>query len=504
MKVCIFRFQWRKRFNKLSSTRNNQGDVLEASTRPTRESIFIKALRFHSNRGNQVNRNQHFWTRMFDILWRWPFSLTHLYTCVFMVLFHRCHTHAENKTKLTLAGVISLNTTSGWSSGGIIPAVELALDDVNNRSDVLQDYELTLDWEDDKCIPGLASHLLAQHVYNGTQKIMVLGSGCSIATVYVASFSHYSNLIQVSYSAASPELSDTSSYPLFFRTQQSDLAHNTVRIAIMNRFNWKRVAALYQNEKFFVQVIDQLIQKMRRHDISSLVSLPFDYQPSDDLRIVKENDGRIIVVHSYEDHARALFCAAYRLGMYGSEYAWMIPGWYATEWWSVPDDRINCTENEMRTVLESVIATVQVGSDNSSNQTTINGETIGQYEARYLHRLQTHPKYKHLVYHDWHGLGYDAIWAMALTLNSSLEEVSRSNVTDTDGSVRGKRLDDFNYSDDQMANIFKTHFANISFAGVSGQVWFNEYQDRIGKMAIYQIRDGQRGVTLVSAIPKEI
>nr|XP_006819246.1 PREDICTED: gamma-aminobutyric acid type B receptor subunit 1-like [Saccoglossus kowalevskii] len=330
-----------------------------------------------------------------------------------------------------------------------------------------------------RCNPGWASYLLCEHVFNGQQKIMVLGGGCSVATAQIAAFSHLFNLIQVSYSAASPQLSNKSEYPLFLRTQQSDLAQNIGRIAILKHFGWKRVATLYQNEKFFVMVIDDMIVKMRENDINLLASLSFNYHPSADLDIlkvngdliakladndvqlvtsqsivlapvaalrkIKEEDARIIVVHSYEDHARALFCEAYRQGMYGATYAWLIPGWYSDDWWKTEDSHINCTLDEMKKVLESVIETVQ-DSKGPDNVTNINGETYAEYEERYLNILSSRPEYKWVIPHMWHGLGYDAVWSMALALNASIDEVA-----------------------------------------LGGRVWFNEHGDRIGRMAIYQI-----------------
>ncbi|XP_077867202.1 gamma-aminobutyric acid type B receptor subunit 2-like [Saccoglossus kowalevskii] len=336
------------------------------------------------------------------------------------------------------------------------------------------------------CNPGWASYLLCEHVFNGQQKIMVLGGGCSVATAQIAAFSHLFNLIQVSYSAASPQLSNKSEYPLFLRTQQSDLAQNIGRIAILKHFGWKRVATLYQNEKFFVMVIDDMIVKMRENDINLLASLSFNYHPSADLDILKEEDARIIVVHSYEDHARALFCEAYRQGMYGATYAWLIPGWYSDDWWKTEDSHINCTLDEMKKVLESVIETVQ-DSKGPDNVTNINGETYAEYEERYLNILSSRPEYKWVIPHMWHGLGYDAVWSMALALNASIDEVALGRTNDSHGSVRSKRLDDFTYTDSVMASIFRKSFYNVSFQGTSGRVWFNEHGDRIGRMAIYQI-----------------
>ncbi|XP_070533384.1 gamma-aminobutyric acid type B receptor subunit 2-like [Ptychodera flava] len=409
----------------------------------------------------------------------------------FVLTMAVCQVEDQNKTKLILAGFVPTHPNSSWSASGMIPAIELALDDVNNRSDILQDYELLWEWKDDECDPGLATYLLCQHVYNGSQKIMVLGGGCSVSTVPVAAFSWYFNMLQISYAASSPELSDKSKYPLFLRTMQSDQMQNAARITIMKHFEWTHVATLYQNEKFFAMVNRDLIERLKENDIDLLTSMAIDYDPRVELGILKERESRIIAVHAYEDFGRPLFCLAYRLGMYGPRYAWMIPGWYSADWWKENDPRVNCTTFEMEKVVESVILTVRVPNDLSSKRKAISGETFDEYEQRYLNRLHGRPEYAAFDLHREHGYGYDAVWAIALGLNSSIDDVSRMVVKDSNGTSRPKRLDDFTYGDSEMRQVFHRSIRSVSFTGVTGQVSFNQFGDRIGNTAIYQIQDGK-------------
>ena len=54
----------------------------------------------------------------------------------------------QQKTPLYLAGFFSFNTEPDTS--GILPAVDMALDHINEKSDILSDYELKMDWKDIK------------------------------------------------------------------------------------------------------------------------------------------------------------------------------------------------------------------------------------------------------------------------------------------------------------------------------------------------------------------
>ena len=59
-----------------------------------------------------------------------------------------CVTYGR-KTRLVIGGLAGINIqTAGWSSSGVIPAIELALERVNKFSDILKEYYLVVDWRD--------------------------------------------------------------------------------------------------------------------------------------------------------------------------------------------------------------------------------------------------------------------------------------------------------------------------------------------------------------------
>ena len=55
--------------------------------------------------------------------------------------------------------------------------------------------------------------------------------------------------IQVSFGATSPALSDRERFPKFFRTIPSEITGNSLRFAVMELFNWTRVATIHQTEE---------------------------------------------------------------------------------------------------------------------------------------------------------------------------------------------------------------------------------------------------------------
>ena len=84
------------------------------------------------------------------------------------------------------------------------------------------------------------------------------------------------------------------------------------------------------------------------------------------------------------------------------------------------------------------------------------------------------PENKNYSYIDYGTFGYDAVWAVALMLNKSME-VLKDKVF-ADGGKR--RLEDFKYDDTEMAQLFLDVLNKTSFDGMSVST-ANDSQSRI-------------------------
>ena len=61
-------------------------------------------------------------------------------------------------------------------------------------------------------------------------------------------------VLQVSYGASTPTLSERTMFPRFFRTIPSEVQANSARFALMERFKWERVATLHETRNIFSMV----------------------------------------------------------------------------------------------------------------------------------------------------------------------------------------------------------------------------------------------------------
>ena len=59
--------------------------------------------------------------------------------------------NSTSKIDLYIGGFFAKNIKDGgWSSANLIPALEMALDHVNNDSNILVDYQMNYVWHDSK------------------------------------------------------------------------------------------------------------------------------------------------------------------------------------------------------------------------------------------------------------------------------------------------------------------------------------------------------------------
>uniref|UniRef100_A0A915BDQ1 Receptor ligand binding region domain-containing protein n=1 Tax=Parascaris univalens TaxID=6257 RepID=A0A915BDQ1_PARUN len=77
-------------------------------------------------------------------------------------------------TELHIGGVFPMEAGSGGWAGGqaCLPAVQMALEDVNGDADVLPGYTLRLHHHNSKCQPGLAAKQMYELLYKPPVKLM--------------------------------------------------------------------------------------------------------------------------------------------------------------------------------------------------------------------------------------------------------------------------------------------------------------------------------------------
>ncbi|XP_078375007.1 gamma-aminobutyric acid type B receptor subunit 1-like [Oculina patagonica] len=387
--------------------------------------------------------------------------------------------NSTSKIDLYIGGFFAKNIKDGgWSSAALIPALEMALDHVNNDSNILVDYQLKYVWRDSKCESGAGIRAMLEMIDTKPHKIVFLGPGCSVATAPVAEAAPYWQAVQIGYSTSSPSFSDKEKFPLYFRTSTSETMENPSRVALLKEFNWKKVALIVQNLDIYVLTKEELIPMLEESNITIIAAESFKNDPSSSVKyLLKERDARIIIGLMYEDMFRKAMCTAYEEGVYGSKYVWIIVGWYNDDWWTKTD--VRCKGEHMLEAAANMIETLPLPLS-TSRQPTISNRTALQLKSEYEERLRRH----NYTYNMYAAFTYDAAWSIALMLNKSIPLLRERN----------KTLETMNYRDKEGAMIMRDILFRTDFWGMSGHVTFDQNGNRETVVQISQNKRGRKKV----------
>ncbi|GAB1862196.1 GABR2 protein [Camponotus japonicus] len=358
----------------------------------------------------------------------------------------------------------------GHIGRGVMPAVKLAVEHINEHPTILRDYRLHMWWNDTECSAAVGMKAFFDMMHNGPHKVILFGGACTQVTDPIAKASKHWRLTQLSYADTHPMFT-TNSFPNFFRVVPSENALNAPRVALLLHFNWTRVGTIYQNEPRYALVHNRLVADLDESKMELVETLSFATEVRTALGKLKEKDVRILLGNFNEAWARRIFCEAYKFGLYGRKYQWVIIGTYTREWWLRPDG--GCDPAELSEALHGVILTDLLPLKTEEQHTT-SGITPEQYQDEYDSRRGSE-------YSRFHGYTYDGIWTVALAVKHVARRIRHFH--------RNQTISDFRYRDVLWEQLFLDALRNTSFDGVTGPVRFYD-NERKAYILLKQFQNG--------------
>ncbi|KAK3744221.1 hypothetical protein QZH41_013566, partial [Actinostola sp. cb2023] len=384
---------------------------------------------------------------------------------------------ANRRAQLFIGGMFPLSRNSAGLNGSeLLSTCELAVEMVNNRSDVLPNYELNLFYNDTKCNEGSGTRILMEYLLKRPPVIMLLGAGCSSVSRTVSQSAWQWNLVQVSYASTASELSDKNRYPLFYRVLPPDSTRIAALLSFLKFYMWNRIAILGQNDKH--EVMSELNKEMLAQNFTIITSERFATNPARHIQNLKEKDARIIVAVLNQDMTRQVFCQAYKVGMYGSKYAWLLLDWFGGHWWLHDDTHVDCTKEQLSLAARGNFFIESMGLLTDGD----NG--VSGMTSKHLRNVLRKDRVRT---NNFAFFAFDAVWVVALTLHKAAQQLVKHN----------KTLDMFDYKDREIAAIVRTSLQGLSFQGITvrfgrmGRIEFNKHGDRIGPIRIRQLQSKQ-------------
>ncbi|EDV22390.1 uncharacterized protein TRIADDRAFT_58938 [Trichoplax adhaerens] len=360
----------------------------------------------------------------------------------------------------------------------------MAIRDINARSDVLEQYELKLKLLDDGYNKIIAGKVFVNEVLHGPQLMALLGPYTSHSSSVVATIARYWNLIQLSAGATSTQFSNREEFPYFYSSLLTDITYNSVRVGLVKRFGWKRVAILYHSDVLFDNGAQHLQTELEKASINIIARETFVTEPDLQVKTLKEKGARIIFLFGYPRIMARVFCHAYKLGMYGENYAWFGSIFTQRLWWNRFAPLTNCSAYEILQVAKGYIAFRNTNAPLLSdfNTMTAPGLTFQEFLDNYDKFTNTTRSSSD----DYpNPLAYDSLWCLASALNETDNKLRQLNSS----------LADFKY-DAKIAEIFNIAIQKTSFLGLTGPFSFSSGA-RVGNAYIQQFRGNISSTGLV-------
>ncbi|VDN56585.1 unnamed protein product [Dracunculus medinensis] len=359
------------------------------------------------------------------------------------------------------------------------PTINLALEHIHYHSCILNNYFLSVFFKDTKCQTSLGMKALFELMNVKPRPFALFGDACTNVNEPVAMASKYWQIIHLSYAETHAKFATADSqqmYPTFFRVVPGHRNLNTARCRLIYHFNWRRVGTLKQSDDPRFALMRKLVFIFKPHEplttklehgygIKVIYTAGVSHDEinniANELDELKKRDVRIFIGDFDEAIAVRIMCEAYRKGLYGENYVWILPGYHS----------------ELNIALESHFSIEYAPYSPHLDQMTIANKTVGMIKEileKACGSICFENKLKAYV--------YDGIWTLALAFHNVSMRYKSNH-----GTLYDPRLFSSNYSDihaDLLQEITST-----LFEGVTGRVQF-ENNERLGLVEILQWRNG--------------
>ena len=415
---------------------------------------------------------------------------------IFFTLSALCYPAVSGKTAtaqtrkwptdiLVLAPLLSDDRSAIVGEGhSIVPAVYLAVEQINNRTDLLpHHYFQDVIVRDTGCVDepsktavnivsALRDQLLGKQV-----PVSIIGPACSEDSIFVTNVLHSLLSIPVFYSGTTPLL-DYEVRPGTFGMISSAkvLVETLIRIGDRERWNWENIAVLYDDDakEHFHDTYNAFVRELKNtsQQVGYTRQVSSSQIPIDE---IIQRSIRTVIIFSSNEPARQLVCLAGH-----EDFSFVFPLYQLIFTEKLTEDILRqefvfknnnqktykCDEE---TLIRGVNGSIFINQDLDSVDSevvTVSGYTAGQVRQQYREKLAEYGTMMNLSLSasSYAFVYYDAIWALSVGLHLT-SMTAGSNVT-------------------SFADII---FEQISFQGVSSWIDFSNNRHISNPVTILQV-----------------
>ena len=366
----------------------------------------------------------------------------------------------------------------------LLPAAQLAIDQINNRSDVLRDYNLELLEGDSGCNVVTTTYVtMVDLLFSDKPVVGIVGPACSEAALSVA---RQTGLDVVHVTTGSiPLLDNRTNYPNTFGIISSSTAHVDVIFELMKQNSWINVAVLYDLLRpYYIETYNVFREKLKDYCSETEANITFSGGITETflpLQEISSKGTRVIVVMSSAVPARKLLCLAAHKNMTFPAYQFVFQDrkleHFDTEVTVTQlSETYTCNREMMIKAIEGSIL-LHFGLTSVANETvTVSQLTVQQVHEEYEMRLQQRGEEINmsLKCNEFAYAFYDAVWAMALSINKTVP-------------LMNETLKDMLQDEKSKSSLFtniREQFYNLEFQGATVSVKFDNETGHVSSTVV--------------------
>ena len=372
----------------------------------------------------------------------------------------------------------------------LLPSAELAVEQINQREDVLPGYYVNVTVANSAC--NLQSETLLNFVepffHSGRNFSGIVGPGCSGAAELVSAITGENRIAILNFHiVSSPRLTDRTQYGYSFGTVGSSRSYVELFLKLMRENDWQSVAVFYEESKiFYVTAYSLLIEELQvvypEGNIVFSAPISETYLP---VSAISDHRVRVIFVLSTSDLMHRMLCIISRSFPYlhfpTYQFVFMEVRnyyFYYPADFTFNNRRYECSVQEITQAMEGALLThVRLELTDHSSE-LVSKMTYGEYWKLYEEKVRKTVENGSTT--EWGNPTYDGVWSLALSLNNSIPKLSDL----------GMDLSDYTYGNSEATNIIRDEAANIEFQGASGTISFDNNTGYTSSMVdLHQLTD---------------
>ena len=379
------------------------------------------------------------------------------------------------KSKLTLLAALPFPNDilrPLYSAGhSLLPAIELAIEHINNNSQILPDYTLDMLTVDSGCDTEPARFVFISNVLHGSEPIAgIIGLPCSIAAFGIAPLNNKGRLgVTQVIAGTSPELNSRSKYPITFGIVGSLVFADAI-VALIEYNQWEKISVFQESDnRYYISVyqslLDKFSDKFSTKNIKFVPAVTVDYVPLQEV----ENLGiRIIIAIASERSIRSMLCLAYHRNMLFPTYQFVIMELSIEALLQEHTyESYHCTVEMIQKALNGSILTSYNFTSMAPETVTFSGLTLMQVQSEYRRKLKEYGDKINMTLEDerqsYQYVFYDAVWAYAMALHKSIPSLRDIN----------QNLSTISIYWTNASEVIRDSMYKIQFQGASGWISFD-------------------------------